>query len=222
VTEPHDEVEDIQDAIEEVTAEIADDSGLISQALGGWRGMLDSGAPSVAFLIAYLTSGHNLTLSLKIAIATGVILAAERLIRRKPLQQVLSGAAGLAVSAYITAKSGQAQNFFLPGILTNLGYFVLCLASIVLKKPVLGFMVAGLKGQDMSWTKDPAQYRTYSTLTLLWVFIFGLRVLIMLPLYLAGAVGALGVVKLVMSWPLYLLGIYISSRILKNAKSVSA
>jgi len=222
MTEPNEEVEDMQEVIQDVAEEIADDSTLISQALGGWRGMIDSGAPSVAFLIAYLSSDHNLSLSLKIAITTGVILAVERIVRRKPLQQVLSGAAGLAVSAYITAKSGQAQNFFLPGILTNLGYFVLCLLSIVFKKPILGFMVAGLKGQDMSWTKDPGQYRTYSTLTLLWVFVFGLRVLIMLPLYLVGAVGALGVVKLVLSWPLYLLGLYISSRILRNAKSVSA
>ena len=218
MTEPHDEIEDIQEVIEDVVEEIADDSALLSQALGGWRGMIDSGAPSVAFLIAYLSSGHNLTLSLKIAVVTGVILAAERIICRKPLQQVLSGGAGLAVSAYITAKSGQAQNFFLPGILTNLGYFALCLLSIVFKKPIRGFMVAGLKGQDMSWTKDPAQYRTYSTLTLLWVFVFGLRVVIMLPLYLAGAVGALGVVKLVLSWPLYLLGLYISSRICRNVK----
>jgi hypothetical protein len=92
--------------------------------------------------------------------------------------------------------------------------------SIVIKKPILGFMIAGLKGQDMSWTKNESAYRTYSTVTLLWVGIFGLRVAIMLPLYLAGAVAALGTVKLVLSLPLYLLGIYASVRILK-ARRVS-
>lgn len=224
MSEPRSESEDIHEVVEEVAAEIVDDATLLGQALGGWRGMVDSGAPSLTFLVAYLyskTYDDRLAFSLKVAIVTGLVLAAERVVRRKSLQQVLSGGAGLAVSAYITAKSGHAQNFYLPGILTNLAYFVVCLLSIALKKPILGFMVAGLKGQNMSWTKDPESYRTYSTLTLLWVCVFGLRVLIMLPLYLAGAVAALGVVKLVLSWPLYLLGLYVSSRILKSSSKVS-
>jgi hypothetical protein len=91
--------------------------------------------------------------------------------------------------------------------------------SIVIKRPILGFMIAGLKGQDMSWLKDATLYRTYSTVTLLWVFVFGLRVGIMLPLYLAGLVAALGVIKLVLGWPLYLLGIFVSVRILKTQRN---
>lgn len=204
----------------EVVQEIADDTALLSAALGGWRGMIDSGAPSLAFLLSYLLSDHDLGLSIRLALATGALLGLERLVRRKSLQQVLSGGVGLAISAYITSRSGQAENFFLPGILWNLGYFVVCLVSIVIKKPLLGFMIAGLKGQDMSWTKDESAYRSYSTVTLLWTGIFGLRVLIMYPLYLAGAVAALGTIKLVLSWPLYLLGIYISVRILK-ARQIS-
>jgi len=211
---------DENDVVSEIAEEIVDDTALLSQALGGWRGMLDSGAPSLVFLLSYLISHRNLELSIKLAILTGALLAVERLVRRKSLQQVLSGGVGLAISAYITQRSGQAENFFLPGILWNLGYFVVCLLSIVIKKPILGFMIAGLKGQDMSWTKNESAYRTYSTVTLLWVGIFGLRVAIMLPLYLAGAVAALGTVKLVLSLPLYLLGIYASVRILK-ARRVS-
>lgn len=220
MSQPNEEPEVDQDVFAEVTEELVDDTALLSAALGGWRGMLDSGAPSLAFLLSYLVTDHDLALSIKLAIATGAILALERLIRRKSLQQVLSGGVGLAISAYITQRSGQAENFFLPGILWNLGYFVVCLLSIIVKRPILGFMIAGLKGQDMSWTKDAGAYRTYSTVTLLWVGIFGLRVAIMWPLYLAGAVAALGTIKLVLSWPLYLLGIYISVRILK-ARQVS-
>jgi len=215
-----DEPIDENDVVSEIAEEIVDDTALLSQALGGWRGMLDSGAPSLVFLLAYLISHHNLELSIKLAVISGALLAVERLLRRKSLQQVLSGGVGLAISAYITQRSGQAENFFLPGILWNLGYFVVCLLSIVIKKPVLGFMIAGLKGQDMSWTRDDSVYRAYSTVTLLWVGIFGLRVAIMLPLYIAGAVTALGTVKLVLGWPLYLLGIYASVRILK-ARQVS-
>ena len=216
MTQSHDEPESLHDAVAEISDELTDDTVLLSQALGGWRGMVDSGAPSVAFLITYLASSHNLSLSIKVAIASGLILGVERILRRKSLQQVLSGALGLGVSAYITTRSGHAQNFFLPGILTNLAYLIVCLLSIVIKKPILGFVIAGLKGQDTSWTKEVHTYRTYSTLTLLWVCVFGLRVGIMLPLYLAGAVAALGVIKLILGWPLYLLGIYASVRIMRT------
>jgi len=219
VSQPSDDSADLSEVVHEVAEEIADDTALLSQALGGWRGMLDSGAPSLAFLLAYLFTHHDLALSLKLAVLTGLILGVERLVRRKPIQQVLSGGVGLAISAYITHRSGAAQNFFLPGILWNLGYFVVCLLSLLFKRPIIGFMIAGLKGQDSSWIKDSALYRTYSTLTLLWIIVFGLRVAIMLPLYLVGAVTALGVVKLVMSWPLYLLGIYLSVRILNASKT---
>ena len=220
MTEPNEDSQEFSDIVSEVSEEIADDSALLSQALGGWRGMLDSGAPSLAFLLAYLFTGHNLALSIYLAVATGVVLGVERLVSRKSIQQVLSGGVGLAISAYITHRSGQAQNFFLPGILWNLGYFVVCLISMVIKRPIIGFMIAGLKGQDSAWLKDAGQYRTYSTLTFLWIIVFGLRVVIMLPLYLAGAVTALGVVKLILSWPLYLLAIYVSVRIL-NARKIS-
>jgi len=209
-----------EEALEDVVDEVVDDTALLSNALGGWRGMVDSGLPSITFLLAYLGSSHNLKLSIEVALVTGVVLTVERIARKKSLQQVLSGGLGLAVSAYITSRSGQAQNFFLPGILTNLGYFVVCLASMLFKRPVLGYVISGLKGQTTSWVKDPAMYRLYSTVTLLWVFVFGLRVGIMLPLYLAGAVAALGVVKLVLGWPLYLLGIYATVRVLKGSSSV--
>jgi hypothetical protein len=80
-------------------------------------------------------------------------------------------------------------------------------------------MIAGLKGQDMSWVRDEKLQRTYSTLTLLWVAVFGIRVGIMLPLYLAGSVTALGTIKLILGWPLYLLAIYASMRILNTRKA---
>jgi len=213
------ESQDLPDLVTDVAEEIADDTALLAQALGGWRGMLDSGVPSLVFLIAYLVTDHNLGLSIKLALGTGLLLALERLVRRKSLQQVLSGGVGLAVSAYITHKSGKAENFFLPGILWNLGYFVVCVVSFLVKRPVIGFMIAGLKGQDMSWVRDEKLQRTYSTLTLLWVAVFGIRVGIMLPLYLAGAVTALGTIKLILGWPLYLLAIYASMRILNTRKA---
>jgi hypothetical protein len=55
---------------------------------------------------------------------------------------------------------------------------------------------------------------------------FGLRLVIQLPMYFAGAVGMLGVAKLVLGWPLFLLAAYLSYRIihpvLKQVESEAA
>jgi len=43
---------------------------------------------------------------------------------------------------------------------------------------------------------------------------FALRLLVQLPMYFAGAVGMLGVAKLVMGWPMFLLAAYLSYQII--------
>ena len=195
---------------DESTHEVIADSELLAKALGGRRGILDSALPSVAFLLVYLLFDKNLQMSVNVALAVGGALAIERIVRKASLQQVLSGLFGVAISAYITSKTGQAQNFFLPGIITNFVYFIVCLISVLIRKPLLGFVIGAMRGQDTSWLRDPISLRTYSTVTWLWTGIFATRVLLMAPLYMIGAVAILGVLKLALGWPLYLLGVYAS------------
>ncbi len=57
--------------------------------LGGKRGALESGLPSVVFVTAYLVSGSQLGPALVAALATAGVLAAARLWRReKPVRVV--------------------------------------------------------------------------------------------------------------------------------------
>ena len=52
-------------------------------------------------------------------------------------------------------------------------------------------------------------------LKIVWVGMFFLRLAVQLPLYLAGAIGALGVMKVVMGWPLFLASAYFTYRLLQ-------
>ena len=47
--------------------------------------------------------------------------------------------------------------------------------------------------------------------------LFALRVVVQVPIYLAGAVGPLGVAKLVLGFPLFVLGAFLTHRILSPA-----
>jgi len=114
---------------------------LLSNALGGWRGLLDSGLPTALFIVVYTVDAHNLRHAIIAAAIAAGVLAAMRLVERKSLQQVLAGLVGVVVAGYVTAKTGKAENFFLPGLLTNAAYGIGVVASILFRIPILGFIV---------------------------------------------------------------------------------
>ena len=206
---------------EEFTSEIKDDSELLASALGGWAGVIDSGLPFVVFTIAYLVTDRDLETTLYASVGTAAVLALLRLVRRQSLQQVFSGLIGIAIAAFLAQRTGNADNFFLPGIITNAAYAGVCLVSIAIHKPLLGYVIEALRGRDMSWVKDPDAHRLFSTITWLWALIFGVRVAIMFPLYLMGQTAALGTLKILLGYPLFALGIFVTFKLLAKSKKAS-
>ena len=83
--------------------------------------------------------------------------------------------------------------------------------SIVVRWPVVGFMVGSVAGDPTAWHADPQVVRLCQRLTWLLVAPCLVRVVVQLPIYLAAkndamdpkaAVAALGTAKVLMGWPL--------------------
>jgi hypothetical protein len=217
-----DPIKDSDPTNDDVVSEIKDDSALLASALGGWSGVIDAGLPFVMFTTAYLVTDRNLETTLYAAVGTAAVLALLRLVRRQSLQQVFSGLIGIGIAAFLAQRTGNADNFFLPGIITNAVYASVCLVSIAIHKPLLGYVIEAMRGRDMSWVRDPAAHRLFSTITWLWALIFGVRVAIMFPLYLLGQTAALGTLKVLLGYPLFALGIFVTFKLLaKSKKEVS-
>ena len=117
---------------------------------------------------------------------------------------------GVAFAAFVAARSGRAENFFLPGLLANAAYALAFLISIVVRRPLVGEIVSRLDGEDAGWREDPRRVRTFARASALWAGVFLVRLAVQLPLYLAGAVVALGIARTAMGLPLFALGLWLT------------
>jgi hypothetical protein len=190
----------------------------LSDALGGTRGMLEAAVPTIAFTVIFLTQ-HDLRLAIIVSLACAGVLLVVRLVQRSSVQFVLNALVGIGIGALFAwraARGGgdegdQALAYFLPGLLYNAGYAVVMVFTIVIRWPLVGFIVGSVAGDPTAWHEDRNVVRLCSRLTWLLALPCILRVAVQGPIYLAGrngwwstdsAVAALGVAKLVMGWPL--------------------
>lgn len=200
----HESVEDIR--IETV---------LLERAIGGWRGIIDSGIPTIVFVIAYLVTSQDLSQSVIAALASGVGIAFWRLFRHEPLHQIGAGFVGLLVSAGFAKYTGRAEDFYLPGLVTNIVYGTAFLISVLIRWPLIGVFLGFITKQGTAWRRVPDQRRVLAAATWIWVAVFLGRLLVQVPLYLSNSVTALGIVKIVMGWPLFLAAAYFTYRVLE-------
>jgi hypothetical protein len=206
--------EQTPEPIQESVADIRAEGLILERAIGGWKGMIDTGLPTVVFVTVFALGGRVLAPALIAAVATGAVLAVWRLIRRQSLQQILTGFLGLAIAAAFSAWTGNAEDFFLPGLLTNVAYGTVFIVSILIGWPALGVAMGYLTGDGTAWRKDQRLRRTYAAASWIWVAVFFVRLSVQAPMYLAGAVEPLGLARVIMGWPLFLAGAYFTYRVL--------
>ena len=185
----------------------------IAEQLGGMRGLLESSVPVLAFVLLNFLFGktvfdlpnpRGLYVAIAGSVGTAVLIGVFRLIRRESVRHAINGVIGIALGAYLAYRSGDAKDFYLPGILLTLGQAVLLVVSVVFRKPIIGYVWAVManKGKH-DWLQNPALFRTFQWLTLAWagslVFRGGSQGL----LYLADQGDLIGIVRIVVSWPMY-------------------
>jgi len=191
---------------------------LLDKALGGWRGLVDSALPSLLFVVIFVFQ-KDLNLALITSVVAGLVLLVFRLFEKKSLTQVIGGFFGLLFSVFLTWRTNDASNFFLTGIITNLVYGLALFISLIVKRPLLGYIVGSLIGNTSGWLKDKLLVKAYTTITWIWVGVFSVRVAVQVPLYLSDNIAVLGPIKIFMGWPLYLFAAWISYRIVQTARS---
>lgn len=183
------------------------------QQLGGKRGLVDSGLPAVVFVgvnavvDAFATRGTALRVAIAASLLSGLGVIALRLVRKETVQQAVSGFLGLALAVFFAARSGQARDFFKPGIYINAGYGVVFLGSALIGRPLVGAIYAAVEGLGTSWREDGRLRRVFALATIGWAGVFGLRAVVQTLFYNANRPDLLAVSRLLLGWPLTILAV---------------
>ncbi|MEH3079018.1 MAG: DUF3159 domain-containing protein [Quadrisphaera sp.] len=205
----------------------------LAETVGGPRGAAEAVLPGLVFVIV-ITATRSLVWAGGLALGVAAVAAVARLLARQPLQQALAGAVGVGICALTAWRTGDAVDFYWWGLLLNAVYaVVLATSTLPLPKvgplpggplPVTGLLVAAARGGGAGsgeWRRDPAQLRLHRRLTWMWVGLFAVRLAVQTPLYLAGAVTALGVARLAMGLPLFAAAAWVTWLALRRAGSAA-
>lgn len=172
------------------------------EGIGGPLGILEAVLPATLFSLAYAFSQDALT-AVTLAAGSSVIFILIRLFQRKALTQALVGALAIGLAAFLALRDGgQAADYFLPGFITNATYGTVMLVSVLVGRPIMGYVAQLLFGIK-DWRKDKPRFRRLRLVTLIWVGFFAARLSVQLPLYFAGLVEALALSRAIMGAPAY-------------------
>ena len=171
-------------------------------SIGGPLGILEAVLPATLFSFSYALFQDAL-IAVGVAAGSSLIFIAIRLIQRKALTQALVGALAIGLAAFLALRDGgQAADYFIPGFITNAVYGSVLLVSVLIRRPIMGYVAQLLFGLA-GWREHKPSFKRLRLVTLIWVAFFSARLTVQLPLYFAGAVEALALARAVMGAPLY-------------------
>ncbi|MER7398054.1 DUF3159 domain-containing protein [Streptomyces sp. NPDC000151] len=182
----------------------------ILEAFGGFWGMVDTTVPGLVFVLIY-TIKRDIHIAAIVALGLTVLLALARLARRETLKHAFSGVFGVAFGAVFAMMSGDAKNFYLPGMLYTLGLAVVYVLSALFKYPLIGVLLGPILRENLSWrTRNPGRFKAYTKSTYAWGAILLAKSAILFPLYWWGDATQLGWVKVALGIPPFLLCVYLT------------
>ena len=122
--------------------------------------------------------------------------------RGESTQPAISGFIGVGVCALIAYLLGESKGYFLLGIWSSLLWASVFALSVLIRRPVVGYVWGWVNGHDRSWRQVRRAVLAFDIATLFWVLVFASRFVVQNHLYDADETGLLGVARIAMGWPL--------------------
>jgi hypothetical protein len=146
-------------------------------------GMIMAAAPTIVFVL--VNALGSLYPALLAAAATAAAAFAFRLLRRQPLRQAVIGLLIVGTCAGVAALTGQARGFFLLPALVPFAVIVVCVGSVVARRPLTGLLLNRVSGGPPAWYEDRRLLRVHTIATLVCVGVNVVNAILQAIFYLA-------------------------------------
>ena len=202
-------------------AEVVADAGrtpgqaLLGQ-MGGVSGLIYSALPVVILVPVSTAFGLLPALIAALSVAAGILV--WRLVRRDSVKPALAGFLGVGISALIAWIVGASKGYFLLGIWMSLVWATVFEVSVLIRRPIVGYVWSWVNGHDRSWRRSRRAVLAFDAATLTWVLVFGARFVVQHHLYDADRTGWLGVARIAMGWPLAAIGALVTYLAIRAAQ----
>lgn len=198
---------------EEVTGEGVDHAetqAALLEAFGGLRGFVETTVPGLVFILIYTINQDIHSAAIAALVLSGV-MAVARLAGRSTIKHAFSGVFGVVVGVAFAVFTGDAKDFYLPGMLYGLGLSLAYLISAAVGYPLLGIVLGPVFKENLSWRhRNPGRKRAYVKASYAWGFIFLGKSAILFPLYFFADPTRFGWVTVALKIPPLLLAVYLT------------
>ena len=172
----------------------------VLEQMGGVSGLIYSSLPVLAFVP--VSQFFGLTAAVYSALGIAAVILVWRLVRRESTQPAISGFIGVGICAGIAYFMGESKGYFLLGIWSSFIWASVFALSVLIRRPVVGYVWGWVNDHDRDWRKVRKAVRAFDIATMVWVLVFASRFVVQQHLYDADQTGWLGVARISMGWPL--------------------
>ena len=177
----------------------------------GDRTLGDSFAPPLLFVA--VNAVWSLGIAAGVAVATGAAVAFWRVRRGQQIIYAVAGIVAVGFAAFLALRTGRAESYFLPGIVSALGYAGGTLLSILVKRPLSGWTSWAYRRWPLDWYWRDDVRPAYTHVSWYWFWYFLVRGVGSLWLFLIEQPEILAVWKSLTSWPTILPLLYLTYRV---------
>ena len=174
------------------------------------RAIVDTGLGPVAFVTVNAIAG--LQTAAAVAVGIQIVIAIERLARRKPVTNAIGGLLGTGLAVFIALRSGSAEGYFVPRMLYAAALALVFAASAIIRKPLVGILIGAVYRAPKEWLGHPKVRPAFSEITFAWAGLFAFRAIVYAILIGAGKAGWLAFASVAMGWPAFLALLFVSYR----------
>ncbi len=180
------------------------------EAFGGLRGMIETVLPGLLFVTIF-TINKDLHWSAIAALAVSLVLVVVRLVTRDTVKHAFSGVFGVAFGVVFAMMTGNAKNFYLPGMLYTLGLALAYIITTLAGVPLIGLILGPVFKENLSWrTRNPGRKKAYAKASWAWGLILLAKCAILFPLYWWANTAQLGWVLVALKIPPFLLAVWLT------------